>query len=368
MLNMQVAQLIPYLRHIDANRWYTNHGPLVGTFERRLADLLSLPAVALVSAASGTAALIGAILAVAGRASPERPYAVLPGFTFVATAASVEQCGYRIHLADVDPDTWMLDRDSVIDICRRKKVGLIVVVAPFGRPVAQRPWQSLQRETGIPVVIDGAASFEGVAGRPEEFLGGIPVAFSFHATKSFATGEGGAIATFNERLAKAARTALNFGFYGSRDSVSPSTNGKMSEYHAAIGLAELDGWHTKRRDFLRVAERYRLRFGEQNLRQRLVLAPEIAGCYAMFRCAGTEQAAAVQQALQRHAIGFRFWYGGGLHDHGYLRDVSREPLPVTEDIAARLVGIPMAPDLNDNEIERIAIALAALPNQPAATS
>src|SRR5207245_1355138 len=114
--------------------------------------------------------------------------------------------------------------------------------------------------TGIPVIIDGAASFAGLVERPEASLGAIPVALSFHATKAFATGEGGAVATEDVALARRVAQALNFGISGVRDSRMASTNGKMSEYHAAVGLAELDGWTEKLAAFRVVAERYRQAF------------------------------------------------------------------------------------------------------------
>ena len=63
-------------------------------------------------------------------------------------------------------------------------------------------------------------------------------AFSLHATKGLATGEGGMVACTNAARIERIGQALNFGFSGSRESRSPSTNGKMSEYHAAVGLAE----------------------------------------------------------------------------------------------------------------------------------
>ena len=102
-------RLQPYLRRIDTSRVYTNHGPLVCELERRLAEHFTLPTGSVASASSGTIGLMGAILATAGRATPERPFALMPAFTFVATAVAAEQCGYRPYLADIDAETWMLD-------------------------------------------------------------------------------------------------------------------------------------------------------------------------------------------------------------------------------------------------------------------
>src|SRR5882724_1301312 len=158
----RAEKLLPYLRRIDASRWYSNHGPLVLEFENRLTQHFDLPQGSLVSASTGTAGLVGAVLASAGRARPERPYALLPAFTFVATAVAVENCGYSPCLADVDPETWALDAERLLAHPDLARVGVVVPVAPFGRPVPQAPWQAFRDKTGIPVVIDGAGSFEAI--------------------------------------------------------------------------------------------------------------------------------------------------------------------------------------------------------------
>src|SRR5262249_18312269 len=153
------------------------------------------------------------------------------------------------------------------------RVGVVVPVAPFGRPVAQAPWKAFAQKTGVKIVIDGAASFDTVLTSPERCIADIPVAFSFHATKSFGTGEGGAIATSDVGLAERVTQALNFGFYGTRDSRVANTNGKMSEFHAAVGLAELDGWTEKHSAMRSVVAHYQRISGEAGLSERLLTWP-----------------------------------------------------------------------------------------------
>jgi dTDP-4-amino-4,6-dideoxygalactose transaminase len=351
-------RLAPYLRRIDETRIYTNWGPLVIELEGRLCGHFGLEGGAVVSAGSGTAALTGAILARAGRATAERPVALVPAFTFVATAIAVEQCGYDLYLADVDPESWMLDPDRVaaLDLDR---VGLVVPVAPFGRSVPQEPWRSFSERTGIPVVIDGAASFECVGGNPDAFLGEIPVAMSFHATKSFSTAEGGCVVCSDLRLSHATMKALNFGFHDSRDSELRSINGKLSEYHAAIGLAELDGWTEKQAAIEVMLAAYRRAFAAAGLSDRLVATPDVASAYVLFRCESAAEAARTGEQLSKGSIDFRIWYGGGLHAHTYLAGCAREDLPVTDDLAPRILGLPMAPDLPEASIRRVVEALVS---------
>lgn len=351
-------RLLPYLRQIDATRYYSNGGRLVQQLEARLAAQLGRPQGSVVTAASGTEALIGAVFASAGRATPERPLAVMPAYTFVATAVAAEHCGYQPYLADIDAETWLLDAEPLRYHPERDRIGLVMPVAPFGRPVPQAPWNRFSQETGIPVVIDGAASFEGVGSDPARYLGTTPVALSFHATKSFATAEGGAVVSADLAFCQRTGQALNFGFWGTRDSATASTNGKMSEYHAAIGLAELDGWDGKQAAFRRVAETYDRLASGMKLAHRFVLAPEIAGCYVVFRCASPAEACKVQDTLEEQHIDYRLWYGLGMHRQSYFRALSRDDLATTDRIAPLALGLPVAPDLSEEAIARVTAALS----------
>ena len=110
----RAARLLPYLETIDANRWYTNRGELVNLLEARLGQRLGGGTANVISAASGTAAIEAAILATAGPATPNRPLALLPAYTFVATACAVERCGYVPYLLDVEPDTWALAAERLL--------------------------------------------------------------------------------------------------------------------------------------------------------------------------------------------------------------------------------------------------------------
>ncbi len=275
----------------------------------------------------------------------------------MATALAAEQCGLRPHFVDVDADSWQLQAKAIEGHPLLKQVGLVMPVAPFGRAVPQAPWLEFHRRTGIAVVIDGGASFEAVAQDPATFLGEIPVALSFHATKSFATAEGGCVITANGALSAAVGRALNFGFFEARDCGAASTNGKMSEYHAAVGLAELDGWSAKYASLQEVAAAYRLHMGAAGLSDRLLVAPDVAGCYALFRCADLAEAATVVDGLAAANIETRLWYGNGLHRQPYYVDASRDELPVTDRIAPLTIGLPIAVDLPLAAIKRIAAAI-----------
>ncbi|MGF7153228.1 DegT/DnrJ/EryC1/StrS family aminotransferase [Novosphingobium gossypii] len=352
--------IAPYLRLIDKARMYSNQGPLVRLLQQRMATLLSLPADTLVAASSGTAALTAAILAHAGEASTERPLALCPAYTFVATATAARHCGYEPYLADVSAQTWTLDPDQVTRHPMLARIGVVIPVSAYGRPLDVAAWSRFQQETSIPVVIDAAAAIEALATgtmRPEP---NVPLALSFHATKAFGCGEGGCIVWSDPALAADARQATNFGFGDSRNSTAASLNGKMSEYHAAVALAELDGWAAKRAAFARAAQAYRAAAAREGLPADTLMAhPDVASAYILHRRRDARSAERLRVALDAANIEARLWYGHGLHRHDHLLNAPRDALPETERLAGAMLGLPMGCGLGAADIARVVAVLAA---------
>jgi dTDP-4-amino-4,6-dideoxygalactose transaminase len=351
-----VEKLVPYLREIDKNRWYSNRGMFVQAMERRIAAMLGTGCRVIVTS-SGWAALKAAILAAAGPATPQRPLALMPSYTFAATAAAAETCGYKPYFLDVDEENWMISPQMLIDHPALSSAGVVIPVAAYGRGVVQGAWRQFREATEVPVVIDAAAAFEGIVDDPSGLTGDVPVAVSFQATKPLSTGEGGAVIWNDAAGPMAVARAINFGFLGTRESKSPSFNGKMSEFHAAVGLASLDAW-----DETLVAQQttcaiYSGWAEMAGLTDRLILHPAIASCYALFRASSEAEALAVTQALAERGIEHRYWYGHGLHTHQYFAAAPRDPLPQTARIAPRLVGLPTAIDLPHEAMKRIVAAI-----------
>jgi dTDP-4-amino-4,6-dideoxygalactose transaminase len=351
-----VERLVPYLREIDKNRWYSNRGAFVQAMERRIAAMLGTGCGVIVTA-SGWAALKAAIFAAAGPATPQRPLALMPSYTFAATAAAAETCGYKPYFLDVDEDDWMVSPQMLFDHPALLRTGVVIPVAAYGRGVTQGGWKQFREATAVPVVIDAAAAFESIVSDPSGLTGEVPVAVSFQATKTLSTGEGGAVIWNDADGLMAVTRTINFGFLGTRESQSPSFNGKMSEFHAAVGHASLDTWNETVVAWRTTCACYSGCAETAGFADQLILPPIIASCYALFRANSDAEAVGVTRALAERGIEHRYWYGQGLHTHKHFAAAARDPLPQTARIAHRLVGLPTAIDLTPAAMKRIVAAI-----------
>ncbi len=136
-----------------------------------------------------------------------------------------------------------------------------------------------------------------------------PVVLSLHATKVFGVGEGGVVLCRDAELVKACKRDLNFGFLGDRVAHTNGVNGKMSEYHAAVGLAELDGWPDKRTAFLRVTQAYANAAQGCRLEGRVVVERDCATGYALYLADTLDAAARARYRMHNAGVDHRLWYG-----------------------------------------------------------
>ena len=215
------------------NQWLTNNGPLVQEFEQRIADQLGVKHC--VAMCNGTIALEIAI-----RALGLTGEVIVPSWTFVATAHALYWQGITPIFADIDSATHNLDPAAVRRMITPRTSGIIGVHL-WGRAAPVDELQAIANEYGLKLMFDAAHAFgSSYQGQSIGQFGACEV-FSFHATKSFNTMEGGAVTTNDDELAEAMRLMRNFGFKGYDNVIHPGTNGKMIEVCAAMGLANLDG-------------------------------------------------------------------------------------------------------------------------------
>ena len=225
-------RLLDRIREVLESRWFTNNGPRVQEFERAAANYLKVKHF--IAMCNGTVALEIAI-----RAAGFRGEVIVPSFTFVATAHSLQWQEITPVFCDVDRQTHNIDPASVESLITPRTTGIIGVHL-WGRPCDVGALSEIARRRGLSLLFDAAHAFGCSSNGTMIGNFGDAEVFSFHATKFINTFEGGAVATNNDELATRVRLMKNFGFAGYDNVIYPGTNGKMTEMSAVMGLTSLE--------------------------------------------------------------------------------------------------------------------------------
>ena len=341
------AEYLPLLQEIHDSGWYSNFGPLARRLERRVAAAFGAPDEACVTCASATAGLAAALLTAAGRVNR----VLVPAFTFPASLGAVRAAGMTPIVVDVDPHTWTLRGDLLDSALAKTGAGAVILVAPFGM---HRNWETelaICRKRGAVAVIDNASGLGG----PRSTNGhgeNVFEVFSMHATKPFAVGEGGVILAHRAHE-DALRAALNFALNSHAKPEGPAWgfNGKMSEFHAAIGIvqsARIDERVRQRRMFAAI---YRDRFA----RHAELICPQDLHCapWQVFPVLLPSAAAAERfvQAAAATGLEVRRNYRPSLSRWPQTRCFA--PCPVADDLSDRMCVLPVRPLAGGAEAETI---------------
>ncbi|WP_295954355.1 aminotransferase class I/II-fold pyridoxal phosphate-dependent enzyme [Rhodoferax sp.] len=357
-------ELMPYLQRMHAARHYSNFGPLVCELEQLLAARFQVatPAASVTTASSATLALE---LALTALALPPGSKVLVPALTFVATATAVVRAGYVPVLGDVDPDSWLMTPGMAWQMRQHVAFDAVVPVATFGAPQDMAAWSLFEQSTGLPVIVDAAGAFG------SQWLHGSQgtLVFSLHATKSLPAGEGGLVVSTNTALVAKVRQMSNFGINlqpGARVPTgvlaSIGTNAKMSEYHAAVGLASLSRWDAgaQRRRELYSALRSGLDAATGDaLRWQTTLPGGIVAPGLL--CARMPSAAdrlRLERLCQKLKIGTRRWYQPLLGEiRGTAARWESAPTPNANAIARDLIGLPFFPSMTAPQLNAVVEAV-----------
>lgn len=332
----KAAELLVYLERIDATGQYTNFGPLEREFVARIAEWIDLsdpPPV--VTFSSGTDALTAALRSL--RLLPGARV-LTPSLTFPATVFAIQAAGLQPVLADVDPHEWRLTPE--IASGSLGAIEAVVPVAAFGAPLSVCEWDEFALTTGTPVVIDAAGALLQRL-RPRH----CSAVFSLHATKPFGVGEGGLLVAPDPLVAEYAQRLSNFGFHQGQV-LTPSGNGKMSEYHAAVGLAQLDRISQVKARLCKVLSAYD---------ELLPVMGRQEGLPANLVVYAPGGAKALAEALARAGVETRRWYQPDISSQAAFADLPRAgPLETCEALRDHLLGLPFHTRLTRSDVELVA--------------
>lgn len=350
----------PALRELEASGHYSNFGPLNTRFEHEVVERLFAGRGAVTTVANATLGLMLAIRHAVDRLapSPRRTVAILPSFTFAATAHAALWCGLELAFCDVDPHTWTLDLaclDALLDV-HGERTAVVIPYATFGNALPLAPYDAILARRGVPVVVDAAASLGAATadGAPFGAGSGHPIVCSMHVTKTFSTGEAGLVYSADVESIRELRRMSNFGFDERREVCAIGLNAKLSEHGALLCLAMLD----------RIGEvvAHRNALHDVYVESTRLEAPRSDGFRGthQFFAAALPRALAPQrdrlvQALATRGVEARTYFAPPLHLQRFFSvRVGPVSLPATEDLARRVLSLPLHDGMSADDVRTIA--------------
>ena len=361
-LKAQQARLAPILRpRIDAVLAHCQFvmGPEVAELEGRLAAYCG--ARHCVGVSSGTDALQIAMMA-EGIGPGDAVF--LPAFTYTATAEVPLLLGATPVFVDVDPRTFQIDPvqlEARIAACRLRPRAIIGVDL-FGQPA---DWPALLRiaaKHDLFTLDDLAQSFGASLHGTKLGTQAMATATSFFPSKPLgAYGDGGALFTEDDDRAELYRSLRTHGEGKTRYEVlRTGVNGRLDTLQAAILLAKLEVFDEELAIRERIARTYDRRLG--NLVQTPARVPDSTSAWAIYAVLLPDEATRtrVQASLKEGGVPTAIYYPRPLHRQpAYAAQHDGQALPVSEDLASRILALPIHPDLSEADVDRVCNAVEA---------
>jgi len=323
----------------------THNGPLVQQLEKEISKKLNLNNFVAVS--NGTIAIQMAI-----KALELKGEIITTPFTWIATISAIKWEGCEPIFCDIDPETLNID-PAKIEACITDKTVAIMPVHVFGNPCDVDAIDAIAKKHNLKVIYDGAHAIGSTfKGRSLLEFGDIS-ATSLHATKLLNTAEGGGCITTNEYLDKKLRRIRFFGHSDDKtDIIEDGFNGKLTEVHAALGLANLKYHDEVLDDRKQKYNRYKneLEKIEGLSFQKLGLG-ECNYSYFPVILKTEKDLLAVVEKLQKHQIFPRRYFYPSVNT--YSKVVTHKEMYISEDVSKRILCLPLYFGLSNEVIDLI---------------
>lgn len=344
-------------QEILENGKITNFGKYVTKFEEEVSRYLGTQ-VATVS--SGTMGLIFALQAL-GLEKGQK--VVLPSFTFMATAQAVLYGGGVPIFAEVDNDLNLSPLDLQILLDENKDVAVVMPVHIYGLPCKVSEVENIVKNASsklskpISILYDAAHAFgAALNGKRVGGFGNAEV-FSLSVTKTLVSVEGGLVSSRDAELIKRIRKMRNYGIEENYNTYYAGLNGKMSEFHAIIGLENLKyierilATRAKNADYLRKRV-------EQETPFRVIPLPQnVVHTYKDFTILVPPELKSkrdvLMASLKEEGVETRAYFYPPVHEQEYFKKYSSRPLPNTEDLSRRVITLPFFTSISFEQMDYI---------------
>jgi len=333
------------IQRIWDNQWLTNRGELVIKLEEKLSDYLNLEAARMIMMNNGTVPLQIALKLLANGGE-----VITTPFSYVATTAAIVWENCIPIFVDIHPEYLTID-ETKIEAAITDKTTCILATHVFGNPCNIEVIEAIANKYNLKVIYDAAHCF-GVSYKGKSiFEYGDISTCSFHATKLFHTGEGGSLFTKDPELFHKCFYSHNFGHNGPLDFHGLGINGKISELHAALGLSVLPYMAIILLERKKAVDFYNNNLDFTKI-SKIKIRENTTWNYSYYPILfeNEEQLLKTQKLLNKENITPRRYFFPSLNTLPYIKN---ENMSVSDDIASRILCIPLYVKIESNELIKI---------------
>lgn len=322
----------------------THNGPLVRRLEKEICEKLGLDHFTTVT--NGTIAIQMAIKALGIKGE-----IITTPFTWVATLSAIQWEGCTPVFCDIDPDTLNIDPNKIEAAITENTVA-IMPVHVFGNPCNVEAIETIAKKNGLKVIYDAAHAIGSTYKGKSLLSYGDVSATSLHATKLLNTGEGGGCITTDKDLHEKIKRIRFFGHNEAKDIVEEGFNGKITELHAALGIANLKYYDEVLQDRKTKYGFYKEGLKDvPNVRFQTIKHGEANYSYFPIIFDSEGQLLKVEKALHEAQIVPRRYFYPAVNTLSAI--VSYREMPIAENITKRILCLPLYWKLNFDALEKI---------------
>lgn len=341
------------LQGIWNREWLTNMGPLASDLEMKLKDHLRVSHLLFVT--NGTVALQMGI-----KALDLKGEIITTPFSFVATTSSIVWEGCTPIFVDIDPKSLNIDATKIEEAITEETTAILATHV-YGNPCDVEEIEKIASKHNLKVIYDAAHAFGVEINGKSIFEYGDISTCSLHATKLFHSVEGGLVITKDAQLLKKLASIRNFGIAGYDQFSELGLNGKNSEFHAAMGIANLKYISQISNKRKALTQRYDDKLKSLNAyRPQWHSSSQNNGAYYPIVLQSEDLLVKVKNELEIMEVGTRRYFYPSLATA--LPYLEPKNFKITDEISKRVLCLPLYYDLSFEEVDMICRVILRIQN------
>lgn len=338
-----IEEYMSYVKKAYDNQWLTNRGELVVSLENKLKDFLGVNQILITN--NGTIPL-----QIALKILGEGGEIITTPFSYIATTSSIVWENCKPVFVDIHPEYLTIDEDK-IEAAITDNTTCILATHVFGNPCHVDKIDAIAKKYQLKVIYDAAHCFGVTYNNQSIFKYGDISTCSFHATKLFHTGEGGAVFCNDEAITSQVYYSHNFGHVNLLNIGGVGINGKISELQAAMGHAVLPYIDNILKSRKSVIEFYdnNINFNKYS---KLKIRENTNWNYSYYPIILNSEAELlrVEKKMNDHEIFPRRYFFPSLNTLNYLE---YNKMPVSESISNRILCLPLYYNMDFSDLQLI---------------